>query len=394
MAWADNLLDASFRGVRFDCENTSDSADRANAEHSCPYKDGANMEDLGRGPRRFRIDAVFFGDNYDSAMQSFLKALEEGGEGDLVHPVHGALKATVLHYEIQHRAEDVDLGRVLVDFAESTPGAKLFDRTLAVQRASDIESYSGLSRLAGLSLLRTYVSRLKRTLHSTDAVSDTSLDALSGLHALSPRSVFSGLDVITDPESWAADLAGAFGDMLDSYSWSEDSAYSDWKYSRAKIHSPLSGVDDVEETAGVSAVTEYLALERALASADAAQAVLESEADTPTLSPAEVEEVAGGAREDLEAAIETCRDNHGVEESRPVTEGLKNVALAVQTAAQAVIEARPPLVERTLTAPGNLRLIAHRLYGDHGRAPEIYRLNRPRNPNTLTNGDTLHVYAS
>jgi len=394
MAWSDNLLDASFRGVRFDCLDTSDSADRANTEHSCPFKDGAHMEDLGRGARRFHVEAVFFGDNYESSMQAFVKALEEGGEGDLVHPVHGALKTTVLHHEVRHTAEEVDFCRIGVDFAESLPGTALFSRKLSVQRASDIGSFSSLARFEGLSLLTSSVSRLKRTLHSTDVVSDTSLSTVSALRSMSPNSVLSGLDMITDPESWAADMGSLFSGLLDSYSWSSDSVSSDWRSSRSVMSSAVADATDVDDADGVSTVTGYTALEQALASADAAQAVLESEADAPTLSPVEIEEVAGGAREDLDAAIETYRENHGIEESRPVTESLKDVALAVQEAAQAVIMSRPSLVERTLTAPGNLRLIAHRLYGDHSRAPEIYRLNRPRNPNTLTNGDTLHVYAS
>lgn len=389
MAWKDNLLDASFRGVRFDCVNTGDSLDRSNAEHAFPYKDGAKMEDLGAGAQRFHIEAVFFGDDYETRLQAFLKALDEGGEGDLVHPILGSLKVTVLHREVRHQAEEVDMCHVPVDFAESKPGATLFDRSLSVQKASSIGSFAGFSRLAGLSLLTRSVSRLKRTLHSTDAIRDTSLDVAGSLRSASPRSVLSGLDVITDPQAWAADMTSIFTGVVDAYSWSGDSELSDWRSSRATTRAAVSGLDDPGDA---DPVMEYVGLEQALSSAAAAQTVLEAEAETPTLSPSEIEEVAGGAREDLEEAIETYRANHGIEESRPVTEPLKDTALAVQQAAQAVIEARPPLVSRTLEAPGNLRLIAHRWYGDHGRAQELYRLNRPSNPNALTTGDRLNAY--
>ena len=52
------------------------------------------------------------------------------------------------------------------------------------------------------------------------------------------------------------------------------------------------------------------------------------------------------------------------------------------------------MVTHTVAAPACLRLIAHRLYGDHTRAPEIQRLNRLRDPNFLTPGQELKVYAS
>lgn len=74
---------------------------------------------------------------------------------------------------------------------------------------------------------------------------------------------------------------------------------------------------------------------------------------------------------------------------------MKDQALALQDAAKAVIEARPPLVQRTLSAPGNLRLQAHLLYGDHSRATELARLNPGlRVPNNLKQGDVINAFTS
>ncbi|MBU1041576.1 MAG: hypothetical protein KKF77_10810, partial [Proteobacteria bacterium] len=138
----------------------------------------------------------------------------------------------------------------------------------------------------------------------------------------------------------------------------------------------------------------HVLAEIALGVAEAAQIVLESEATTPTLTPAEVESVAASSRELLQHSIDTYRQLYPVEQARPVTEPLKDVALAVQESAAAVLEARPPLVTHTVAAPACLRLIAHQLYGDHTRALELYRLNTPRDPNFLTPGQELKVYAS
>jgi prophage DNA circulation protein len=70
------------------------------------------------------------------------------------------------------------------------------------------------------------------------------------------------------------------------------------------------------------------------------------------------------------------------------------VAAAVQEAAAAVIEARPPMVTHTVAVRSCPRLLAHQLYGDHTRAPEIQRLNALADPNFLTPGQELKVYAS
>ena len=67
---------------------------------------------------------------------------------------------------------------------------------------------------------------------------------------------------------------------------------------------------------------------------------------------------------------------------------------AVQRAAAAIIEARPPLISRPVTLRGNLRLIAHSWYGDHARAVEVARLNPGlRKPNLLMSGEVLNAYA-
>ena len=43
MAWEKRLLDASFRGVTFDCQLWDDDAERHAVEHLRPFVDGADM---------------------------------------------------------------------------------------------------------------------------------------------------------------------------------------------------------------------------------------------------------------------------------------------------------------------------------------------------------------
>ncbi|AXH61269.1 DNA circularization protein [Providencia huaxiensis] len=77
-----------------------------------------------------------------------------------------------------------------------------------------------------------------------------------------------------------------------------------------------------------------------------------------------------------------------------VVSSLKEVALGVQTLGLRVIEKRPPLTRKTLTAPANFHLLAHTWYGDYRRATELHRLNpQVRNPNFLQVGDIINAYA-
>ena len=57
MAWETDLQDASFRGVAFDIITTRDSVQRDIAQHEYPYRNGANIDDLGGKPRSLQCQA-------------------------------------------------------------------------------------------------------------------------------------------------------------------------------------------------------------------------------------------------------------------------------------------------------------------------------------------------
>jgi len=50
MAWRDTLLPASFRDILFDVISSRDDTERAIVQHEYPYRDGAEVEDMGRRP--------------------------------------------------------------------------------------------------------------------------------------------------------------------------------------------------------------------------------------------------------------------------------------------------------------------------------------------------------
>lgn len=426
MAWTDNLLDASFRGTVFDVRKIDDNADRSTSEHAYPYVDGSDIEDLGRNARRTTVEAIFYGGDYEQRLQAFLKVLDEDGAGELVHPVFGSIKnAQVMRYGVHHEADQVDAAVVSIDFAESTPANPFFDRSLASQKADAIGTGGGVARSLLGGKLADIVGALRAAspLAALDTLRTSMLGPLLALKSEVTSVITSGLDVLSYPRAWATDiaaLADGILDLRDFVSGSGGSLKADWNMIvnafsvLAPYSAPAAGVAPLAapampivsqadaatapivptEAQAAAATASYVAVASATGQADAAALVLIAEAKTPTLSPPEIEDIAATVRASIEAAIVAVRAVLSLSDSRPIVEALKDEALAVQTAALAIIEARPPLIRRTAAAPGNLRLLAHRWYGDHKRAPELARLNPDlRLPNFIQRGDTLNAFA-
>lgn len=422
MAWAYNLLDASFRGVTFDCRSTDDDAERAVASHEYPYQDGEDQEDLGRQARRFSLQAVFFGEDYDSRLQAFLQVLDQPGHGELIHPVFGSIKQAQLRsYRIHHEADSPDYCSVDLAFTEATPGNPFFVQQLPAQQSQAIEQQADLARFAGVEAFATALAALKSaqsSLGSLNALRGVMTGTLAAVRSQLRGMIGTVLDLIDYPRAFAADLSGLLHGMVDLRGFDTDTIMADWHAVQHQLDDvvrlpartaevQVSTVDAANLPPGITTavavpakaeqvalITAMVQLEAAVTLAEVASMILAMEADQPTLSPPEVEQLANAVRSQLQAAIDNQRATLPLEASRPVTEALKQTAHSVQQAAIVVIDLHPPLIQRQLDAPGNLHLVAHRWYGNYRRAQELARLNPQLiNPNTLQAGDTLYAYA-
>ena len=72
MAWKQTLLAASFKGVGFEVSDDSLSARHALSNHAYPYVVGADIEDMGAEELAFRLNIVYWGDDYESRLQKLL----------------------------------------------------------------------------------------------------------------------------------------------------------------------------------------------------------------------------------------------------------------------------------------------------------------------------------
>lgn len=154
------------------------------------------------------------------------------------------------------------------------------------------------------------------------------------------------------------------------------------------------GMPDDPVTASGFALVVLVITELALTHAQAVASVIEDEADTPTLSPLELEGLVNLVRSLVQSSILLQRHLYDVETARPIIEALRNVAALIQARARQVILQSPPMIERVVETPASLRLLAHRWYGDHTRAAELIRLNPGlKTPHNIEAGEVLRAYA-
>ncbi|WMD23104.1 DNA circularization N-terminal domain-containing protein [Achromobacter seleniivolatilans] len=424
MSWDKTLLDASFKGIKFECEHTQDGAERDVQKHQYPYLNGEDAEDLGRGGIGTELTAVFWGDDYEQKLQKFVEVLEQPGPGELIHPIFGSIPLAQLEgWRIRHDAESPDACSVELRFLHSTTSSPFFVRQLPEQKAAASRQLKDDGIASGV---EAFAKRLK-ALTSLQGITDrlNSIRSTMGRVLSAVRSVTNGTSAIVDlidfPRAFTAELSNGLHGLVDLRAFGSASRMSDWKglkgifddvvllpVSSAKGQTPTSfrptqtgqaatqqGQNPIailpEDQKPIEAIVKVVVAGELV---DIASDILTEEAKRPTLSPADIEQIVADVRDAIQDAIDDNRDLYPVEEARVITEPLKEAALAIQEAGAAVIEARPPLRRRTIDAPANLHLIAFAWYGDFRRSDELLRLNpRLRNPNDLNTGDTINGYA-
>lgn len=429
MSWAKNMQDASFRGVKFDVKRERTSRQRAISKHEYPYVDGADQEDMGARERRFTLTAAFWGDDYDTRLQAFIKVLDTPGSGELIHPIYGSIpKAQLENHVIAHEADNVDYCEIELYFSESTTSAPFFAQQLKVASVGPLASSASTSGFAAfvskISAISSAVSAAVGRVQALRNVMNYTLSSLQGM----ANSVVSGIvDVINSPLSFVSSVSGFLSNISGLYGFAVGTIQTDWKNFFGQMQTaaalpaainsgtavvpgatgPVSaGVPDPSGTQGatvaaaanpsdVQVVSAAVQLAVAVQVATTAAGILADENIQPTLAPSDIEMIVNDVRTSINAAISQYRSLYDIVTSRPVTEPLKDTALALQQAAIAVIDQLPALTTRTVNAPANLTLIAFAWYGNYSRADELLRLNPSiRNPNFILAGTVLNAYAS
>lgn len=408
MAWEDNLQDCSFKGVTFPVLSVEDRGGHDVVQHAYPYRDGVETEDQGLKAGDFQISAFLWGDEYENDLADLLAILKETEPGELIHPVYGSLNCQVLDWRVRHDADGVDQCHVDIYLIEADEPEPIFQTLNPRQSAAavvdsdaavtDAVTEAWVADVAEPSLI-SQLAKMRTVLQGT----------ISEIYGKARGLVHSALDVINYPRIMVSDLIQGVGSILQlAESLDPDKIFQQWRSLADDAKALLTIPEDIardESTpptrAAMRPINRLVSVAVVSQYAATVGELLASEAESATLSPPQIETMVGDVRAMIETLVLDLRDGADLDTAdkllryRPVVEALKDQALMLQEAAQAIIELRPPMIERTVVSAGNLHLIAHRWYGDYSRAAELLRLNpQIRQPNFVPAGTVLLAYAA
>lgn len=448
MGWAENLQNASFRGVQFEVLNTDEQISRDHAVYEYPFVDGADLHDLGRKARPFRMTAFLWGDDYEYKLGKLTAALDEGGDGELIHPVYGSVPSVIVTgYNIRHDAESPDSCTIDMSFLENRTGSalfstplpelftqQLFDELDTLQaRLSDffdavtaplntVNSMIKKAQTVRATLVNTLLSFKSDFVSTVDNIVSLAgepgkfINELAEVLEIHTSDVGQPVQVLQRVDS--ATRTGLAGETTVASSatvmncWNK--VITDMDEFVALPVTLVSG-DKVAEVAlpvdaspdDVQDVKAVYATQAASELASVAMAILVDDAQSEQLIPADIGRLVGDVRTRLQAAITLFRERYEGERERitetasplglmypEIIQSMKNVAATVQDVGLLVLSRRPPLTQKQVQADSCLLLLAWQWYGDYSRAAELQRLNpQLRDPNNITAGVVINAYA-
>ena len=414
MGWKDDLQDASFRGVQFECTSTNDSASKSLAIKQAPYSNKASVEDMGNNPLKISIEAIFSGENYKIEMDALWAALVATGSGELIHPVHGVMQVYAESYQIGHVAEEVDACKISIEFLQAEDKERPLFIHIAVPVSIPLYSIPDSPVTALQSVLKklqqfnpnkffSFVNKIRDGISAARQFLGTVKGAIENV--LSPDWIVGLIDDATRLATFDTNI----------------SAISKWRdvFKRVQRFEKLFQNDD--DTPKVMQQT-WRAVQVATAVAVTQQVVATvrkemAENKTVSFTPVELAVIRQANRKLIQQAINSERaliaaataaqnNNAGitVEDDAPASELIfiamtqiqvyKQLADQIHLQIQELIEVRPPITTTKVLVPCTLHWLAHSLYGDMDRADEIRRLNPDlQNPAVLRTGMELTVYA-
>ncbi|HDD9262959.1 TPA: DNA circularization N-terminal domain-containing protein, partial [Escherichia coli] len=404
MGWAENLQNASFRGVQFEVLNTDEQISRDHAVYEYPFVDGADLHDLGRKARPFRMTAFLWGDDYEYKLGKLTAALDEGGDGELIHPVYGSVPSVIVTgYSIRHDAESPDSCTIDMSFLENRTGSALFSTPLpelfAQQLFDELDTLQ--ARLSDFfdavtAPLNTVNSMIKKA----QTVRATLVNTLLSFKSDFVSTVDNIVSLAGEPGKFINELA----EVLEIHTSDVGQPVPVLQRVDSATRTGLAGETTVASSATVmncwnkviTDMDEFVALPVALVSGDkvpevvlpadappddvqdvkavyatqaaselasVAMAILVDDAQSEQLIPADIGRLVGDVRTRLQAAITLFRERYEGERERitetasplglmypEIIQSMKNVAASVQDVGLLVLSRRPPLTQKQVQA--------------------------------------------
>jgi prophage DNA circulation protein len=404
MGWKDELHDASFRGVQFECTSVSGAQAKTVAIHQAPYSNDATVEDMGNDARRITINAMFTGDDYLTWRKALEAAIAVTGPGELIHPTEGILQVQVLDHSVNEDAESHDFCSFSINFlVVKTEKRELF---IPVQTTTE---------LTALDVIESPANQFKKTLEKLKALQPEQFysvvkdvrDALQSVRTGLNLAKATSIDILS-PDAWATGLVDDISRLV-NFDFSI-SALSQWR----DVIKRVERFDHVfNETSNPKELKQLWRATQVASVVGITQQVIQKTRDEmlelqakpvqdPTtqqnqisMTPMDLAKVRASTREKIQAAIQAEREYGSLDlDAVSLIQNYKHVADQIHLQIQELIEVRPPIITMIIPVPCTFHWLAHYLYEDMTRAAEIRRLNQDiENPALLLKGMEVSVYA-
>lgn len=153
MAWLDNFRQAKFRNAEFFVPSAENSGGRRGAVHEFPKRDEPYVEDMGKKAKSFEIDAYVLGEDYFTARDALVEALDAPGAGKLVHPYLGTLDVFCTNYSFRETVTETRMARFTLSFVQS--GSLKFPSTII-----DTKADVALKKVTALDKIKSALSKV------------------------------------------------------------------------------------------------------------------------------------------------------------------------------------------------------------------------------------------
>ena len=227
MTIADQLLEASFAGVRFLVPQERETGGRKAAIHEYPNSDERFVEDLGRRLAVFSITAIVHG--FDAVpRRARLTAALNAGAGILVHPYIGSIPVNPLDFTVT--TSDRNLGEVIyeIEFVQTAEAFGLladagglqgvFSAAADARQALDDAVTSRYSPLTIQNSIQKLGSRVLEGLSSiqttTAQLVNPTQDALNEFTRQTNAVRSSALSIVRTPQRLTTAVRGVFTTVL------------------------------------------------------------------------------------------------------------------------------------------------------------------------------------
>lgn len=414
MGWRENYRTASFRGIEFHMDGGDSGHGRRQAVHQAAQRDVPYTEDMGRKAREFSVNGYLLGKEYNLQRDDLIKACEQAGPGQLIHPYRGELTVVCRGLTVSETAAEGGKCTVSMTFLEagdaSFPATKVDTVNAISTKGNEVTSlaetdfvekyvtkgYPSFVAEAASSKIKALSEYLSNPGFNLDGNLQSASDFAQQIQSL-------GSDVaslIQQPSDLASSIISAvtgvrsaFGanafsmltSLFDKQSSSSSSSTAAVTPSRAQVVKNSDAVD---------------ALVRQTAIAEAAKAAVVTEVATTTSTGSTLVFAQPVAYDSYESAItvrETLVDRLDSEAESTISDGayvaLTDLRTAVTQAVPSPDESLPHLAEYSPRETLPSLLVAYQLYGDAARGDEIVTRNMPRHPGFLTGGQALEVLA-